>query len=63
MDSFDNALNTFISTVLRFFNRRSSHSSALTFANVSIDIELIVQYDISRYDRECELMNGPSVGI
>ena len=58
-----NAVNIFISTVLRLLYLRSRHSSILTFANVSTDSELTLQCDIECADKKSELMKLRSVGI
>jgi hypothetical protein len=63
VDSFGNALNIFISTMLRLLYFRLSHFSALTFANASIDTEFTSQNDALIYDKECELMKLRSVSI
>ena len=63
MDSFGNALNIFISTVLRSLKLRPRYSIALTFANVSTVTELTLQCDISSPDKEGQLMTLRSVGI
>ena len=63
LDSFGNALNIPLSTLLRLLPIRLSHSSPLTFANVSTVSELTMQYGIWSSDRQCELMKLPSVGI
>jgi hypothetical protein len=46
VDSFGNAVSIFISTVRSLLYLRSSHSSALTFVNVSTDSELTLLHDI-----------------
>jgi len=63
VDSLGNALHNFTSTVLRLLYLRTSHFSAVTSANVSTVTELTLQFDISRCDKECELMKLWSVGI
>jgi hypothetical protein len=55
-----NAVNIFISTVFRLSFPRSSHCSALRFANVSTDSELTLQLSC---DKECECMKLRSFGI
>ena len=53
MGSFGNAFNIFISIALRLLYLRSSQSSAVTFANVSTVAVHILQFAISRRDKEC----------
>ena len=62
-ESFGNTFNIFISSVLRQLLLRSSHASAVTFANVSTDTEPILQPDIPSFFKESELINWRSVGI
>jgi len=56
-DSFGNTFNKFISRVLRQLLFRSSHASAVTFANVSTDTDPILQPDIPSFFKESELIN------